>query len=106
MGLGALLSLMTACKLCQLDGWSVLLTRVKHLSKGIYIFTYKPLSPYNRKNVFLVQPRKPQTPAHHLSTLPPFSAQSSQLPGYSPTLDQPASLASPAAARLRTPALQ
>jgi len=41
-----------------------------------------------------------------VSTLPPFSAQSSQLPGYSPTFVQPASLANVAAALPRTPALQ
>lgn len=40
------------------------------------------------------------------SILPPLPVQSAQLPGYSPTLAQPASRAIPAAARLRTPALQ
>lgn len=47
-----------------------------------------------------------QTNRNHLCTSPPFFSQSIQLPGYSPTLFHPASLASPAAARLRTPALQ
>lgn len=44
--------------------------------------------------------------SHFLSTFPPLADQSSQLPGYSATRLQPASLASPAAARLRTPERQ
>ena len=42
----------------------------------------------------------------HRCIFPPLPTQSTQLPGYSATFVQPASLASPAAARLRTPALQ
>lgn len=40
------------------------------------------------------------------SVLPPLFDQSVQLPGYSPTLVHPAAFANPAAALLRTPALQ
>ena len=48
-------------------------------------------------------PTRRRTKVLYLSTSPPFSNHSNQLPGNSPTLVHPASLASPAAARLRTP---